>query len=82
MLSAVPSFSPDGLEVIPAEVKSLLHLEVTQPPVPMRVIQIVGTILQEHTERSLLPLSNQGWIDMAAADIGETPDVAPPSFRK
>ncbi len=76
MLPTVPPFAPDRLQVILAELKSLLHLKITQPPIPMGVIQIVGTILQEHTQRLFLSLSDQGRIDMAAADIGKTPDVA------
>ena len=82
VLPTVPPFAPDRLEIILTKQESLLHLTITQPPVPMGVIQIVGTILQEHTQRLFLPLSDQGRIDMAAADIGKTPDVGSRPFGR
>ena len=52
------------------------HLPVTQRPIAVQIIQIVTAFLQEHADRFLFRFSNKRRINVTAADIGKTTNVA------
>ena len=62
--------------VILPELESLLHLQIAQPPVAVGTVQVVGTILQEDTQRFVLRLADKGRIDVPPPDVGKTSDMA------
>ena len=76
MFAVVPSLAEDEAEVVFAELQRCGHLVVGQGPVAVEVVEVVGSILQEHPDVLALGLTDDAGVDMPAADIGEAADMA------
>src|SRR5262245_5121440 len=62
---AVEALAVDESIVISRELEGLGHLLIGQRPVPVGVVQIVGSILEEDANRLLPGLANQGLVVVA-----------------
>src|SRR5262249_31432047 len=76
VLTGVATVAPDRLVVVLLEFEGRFHLQVAEIPVPGRIVEVVRAILEEHADRLLRRLADDAWIAVAAADVGETADVA------
>src|SRR5262249_14185374 len=76
VLAIVPAVAVNELVFIPRELQSGRHLLIGQRPVAMLVVQVVGAVLEEDTDRLPLRLANDARIYVPAADVNEAADVA------
>lgn len=64
-------------DVVFAERERCKHLLIPQGPVPMLIVQVAATVLEEDAERFLVaPFSNESGIVVSTANIDEASDVA------
>lgn len=68
--------SADEFVVVAPEFQSFLHLQITQPPVPVLVVEILVTILEEDADVPLVFLANEGGVNVPSPDVGEAADMA------
>ena len=64
VLAAVTALAPDSPEVILLELQGPLHLQIAEPPVTVRIVQVVGPSLQEHPQGLVHRFSDQGGVDV------------------
>src|SRR5881394_4343218 len=81
----MPLGSPFGFVIILRKLQRRRHLLVGQKPVAMRIVQVIGAILEEHANRLWRSFANQRRIYIATAaagyvwlecDAGKTADLA------
>ena len=63
------------LVIVPGKFQRRRHFLVRKRPVPMQIVQILRPILKKNPDRFLLGLADERRVNMAAPDVGETPDV-------
>lgn len=78
MFSTMAAIAKNEAMIVAGELQGGSHLLIGQRPVAMEVVEIGGAILQEDAQRFglLLGFPDQGGVDIAAADIRKTADVA------
>src|SRR5262249_1555420 len=76
VLAVVAAVAHHELVVVLHELQRRGHLLVRQRPVAVQVVEVVLAVLEEDADRLLLRLADHPRIDVAAADVRETADVA------
>jgi len=73
---AVVAFGPKlELIIVTGKFERRSHLLIGQGPTAVKIIQVLGAILQEDADRLLLGLAQERWINVSAANVGETAHV-------
>ncbi len=60
MIAAVRPFAEDKLRIVARKLQRRRHFLIRKRPIPMFVVEIIGSVLQEYAERFPLGLANQG----------------------
>src|SRR5215207_5009946 len=78
VLRAVPAGAKLELVVVAGKLQGCRHILVCERPVPVEVVQIRASILQENANRfrARLRFADQCRVDITAADIRKTADPA------
>ena len=76
MLAAVGTFPEHELEIVTGKRQRAGHRLVRQRPVAVEIVEIISAVLQKHAQRLALGFPDQCGIDVSAADIHETADLA------
>src|SRR5262249_55717779 len=76
VFAVVATVAVDELVIVLGELQGGGHLLIRQGPVAGLIIQIMRAVLQEDSNRLPRGLTNLSRIHVAAADVGETPDMA------
>ena len=75
-ISAVVAFGPKlELVIVTGKLERRSHLLIGQGPTAVEIIQVLGAILEENADRFFLGLAQERWIDVSAANVGETAHV-------
>lgn len=82
MFAIVATGSAHEFVIVVAEFEGLLHLKIREPPVTVFVVEVLVSVLQEDSDIALLTFTNEGRIDVSAADIGEAADMADDIFEE
>ena len=77
MVSVVSPFAKYVFEIVIHALQRHHHVGVSNHPVPSGTFApvVVRAVLEEHADRFWLRTSDQVWVPMAPADVGETADV-------
>src|SRR5437867_3139454 len=75
VLLVVAAIAPGVVHVITRELKRRKHFLIREKPVASVIVQIVGAILKEHSDRPGFRLANQRRIIVASAEAHECADA-------
>src|SRR5687767_1654950 len=76
MFAVVGAIAIFELVIVTGKFQRSRHLLIGQGPVAMGVVQVIASVLEKDSQRFAFSLPNQGRVDMSAADVGETANVA------
>lgn len=78
----VAAFSGNEFVVVIAKLQGFVHLQVSEPPIPVFIVEVLVTVLKVNPDVPLFSFANKSRVNVSPPDVGEAANVADDVFEK